>query len=67
MTALPIATFLAGALLSLLIPVLLLTALVVWYVMFLRRAPEATDAAEAAEPVAPVAIPGAANPAAGKE
>ena len=36
----PIAAFLAGALLSLLLPVLLLIALAVWYLMFLRRVPE---------------------------
>jgi hypothetical protein len=35
-----IASFLAGSLLSLLLPVSLLIALVVWYLMFLRRVPE---------------------------
>jgi hypothetical protein len=43
---LPIADFLAGALLSLLLPTLLLIALVVWYFMFLRRVPETGDATE---------------------
>jgi hypothetical protein len=41
----PIATFLAGSLLSLLLPVLLLIALVVWYWVFIRRVPEPTDGA----------------------
>jgi hypothetical protein len=39
-TFIPFADFLAGALLSLLLPVTLLMALVVWYVMFIRRVPE---------------------------
>ena len=40
---LPIAAFLAGALLSLLLPVGLLIALTVWYVMLVRRIPEPTQ------------------------
>jgi hypothetical protein len=58
-TLIPTATFLAGALLSLLLPVILLTALVVWYLMFLRRVPEPTeetvapDAAAVASPQQP--------------
>ena len=40
MPLLPIASFLAGSLLTLLLPVSLLIALVVWYFMFLRRAEE---------------------------
>jgi hypothetical protein len=39
----PIASFLAGALLSLLLPALLLIALTVWYTMFLRRVPETSE------------------------
>lgn len=39
----PIAAFLAGALLSLLLPVALLIALSVWYMAFLRRVPETPD------------------------
>jgi hypothetical protein len=35
-----IASFLAGSLLSLLLPALLLIALVIWYLMFIRRVPE---------------------------
>lgn len=58
-----IATFLAGSLLSLLLPVCLLIALVVWYVGFIRRVPEtgegegATAAATAVNPA-----PGGAAP-----
>ncbi len=44
------ATFLAGSLLTLLLPVGLLIALSVWYLMFVRRVPE-TD--EGQEPVVP--------------
>jgi hypothetical protein len=39
-TFIPIASFLAGALLSLLLPTLLLIALIVWYWLFLRGAPD---------------------------
>jgi hypothetical protein len=42
----PIATFLAGSLLSLLLPTLLLIALVVWYVRFLGRAGEPADTSD---------------------
>jgi len=52
-------SFLAGSILSLLIPTLLLTALVVWYLMFIRRVPETgegEDAAAAANP-SPAAAP----------
>jgi hypothetical protein len=61
---LPIATFMAGALLSLLLPVILLTALVVWYVLFLRRVPEPTDATLPGPPGSPTGASAAAgNPA----
>ena len=46
-----IATFLAGSLLSLLMPTILLTVLVVWYVRFIRRAPDSAKDAESAPPV----------------
>jgi hypothetical protein len=46
----PIAAFLAGALLSLLLPALMLTALVVWYAVFIRRAPGPADGSEPATP-----------------
>ncbi len=41
----PIAAFLAGALLTLLLPVALLIALVVWYWVFSKRVPETADQA----------------------
>ncbi len=42
MTLIP-ATFLAGSLLTLLLPVALLIALTVWYMMFVRRVPETSE------------------------
>lgn len=42
----PTATFLAGALLSLLLPTIMLTLLVVWYVLFFRRVPDTADGEE---------------------
>jgi hypothetical protein len=57
MHMIPIATFTAGALLSLLLPVLLLIALVVWYLLFLRRVPEPSDGSQAAAS-GPSATPG---------
>ena len=57
MPLVPTAAFLAGALLTLLLPVLLLIALVVWYWMFSVRVP---DTADGSEPFTP---PGAATPA----
>jgi hypothetical protein len=56
MTLIP-ATYLAGSLLSLLLPVILLIALVVWYVWFIRRVPENT------EQIAPDPAPDVAAPA----
>ena len=58
----PIATFLAGSLLTLLLPIALLIALVVWYWRFSARVPETAegpgpDTAAAAPPA-----PAAANP-----
>ncbi len=43
MALLPIGSFLAGAVISLVIPVLLLIALTVWYLKFFRRVPETTE------------------------
>ncbi|HEY2160071.1 MAG TPA: hypothetical protein VGH24_02095 [Solirubrobacteraceae bacterium] len=43
MVLLPIGSFLAGSLLSLLIPILLLVALVAWYMKFFSRVPETTE------------------------
>ncbi len=50
MSVVPIAAFLAGSLLSLLLPALLLIALVVWYVGFIKRAPGPGDGSELASP-----------------
>jgi hypothetical protein len=43
MPAVPIAAFLAGSLLSLLLPVLLLIGLVVWYWWVVERVPGPSD------------------------
>jgi hypothetical protein len=52
-------SFLAGSILSLLIPVFLLIALVVWYVKFIRRVPETGEGEDAAAAAAAAA---AVNP-----
>jgi hypothetical protein len=54
---LPIAAFLAGALLSILLPLGLLIALVVWYWMFSVRVPETAERRQ------PLKDPAAATPA----
>ena len=46
MPLVPIATFLAGALLTLLLPVALLIALVVWYWHFSVRVPDTASGSE---------------------
>lgn len=48
MTIVPIAAFLAGALMTLLMPVTLLIALAVWYWMFSVRVPNTADGSEPA-------------------
>jgi hypothetical protein len=58
----PVATFLAGSLLSLLIPLCLFIALTVWYVKFVRRVPDTTDASEPGATTAP-SNPAPSNPA----
>ena len=62
MTLVPIASFLAGSLLSLLLPTLLLIALVVWYLRFFRRVPDTPEPPDsgsqvAAPDAAPIASP----------
>ena len=52
MTFVPIATFLAGSLLTLLLPVALLIALVVWYWWFSVRVPNTADDREPSKPSA---------------
>lgn len=61
MPVVPFADFLAGALLTLLLPVALLIALVAWYWWFSARVPETADGSRRhAEPAA--AAPGPAIP-----
>jgi hypothetical protein len=58
---LPFADFLAGALLTLLLPVVLLIALVLWYWRFSARVPETVDTpgpGATTAPPAPAANPG---------
>jgi hypothetical protein len=60
----PIAAFLAGALLTIFLPVGLLIALTVWYWMFSVRVPDTPDRSEAGTaPAAANPAPAAANPA----
>jgi hypothetical protein len=60
LTVLPIADFLAGALLTLLLPVALLIALVVWYWMVTARVPDTADGRETS--MASAAAPGPSVP-----
>ncbi len=53
MPLVPIAAFLTGALLSLLLPVALLIALSIWYWAFSARVPAADDAEPGGPPPAP--------------
>jgi hypothetical protein len=69
MTPVPLADFLAGSLLSLLLPVALLIALAVWYVVVIRRrfAGDPGDPSEADVPLtdashATTGIPNAPEP-----
>lgn len=61
MSMLPIADFLAGALLTLLLPVALLIALVVWYWRFSSRVPDLAEGPEASS--APAATTPGPSPA----
>jgi hypothetical protein len=48
MTSIPVASsFLAGSLLSLLLPVLIFLAILVWYVKVIKRVPDTVDGSEA--------------------
>jgi hypothetical protein len=48
MTSIPVASsFLAGSILSLLLPVLIFLALLVWYLKFIRRVPDTVDGSKA--------------------
>ncbi len=53
MTMLPIAAFLVGALLSLLLPTGMLIALAVWHFFFIRRVPDTETTDSGAPPSAP--------------
>jgi hypothetical protein len=59
-------SFLAGSLLSLLLPTIMLTALIVWYVKFIREVPDTTEeelaSASAGNPGAAAAPASASNP-----
>jgi hypothetical protein len=52
-TLLPIAAFLAGSLLSLLLPVCLLIAVAVWYTRSVRRMPERAAPTDTEAPATP--------------
>jgi hypothetical protein len=54
--------FLAGSLLSLLLPVCLLIAIAAWYVLFARRAPEAHPSSPTLPPADVVAAASDAEP-----
>jgi hypothetical protein len=57
------ASFLAGSLLSLLLPTLLLIALVVWYLGFFRRVPDTPEPPDSgSRAAAPEAAPSASPP-----
>jgi hypothetical protein len=58
LASVPIAAFLAGALLTLLLPAALLIALVVWYYMFSVRVPDTADGSEPAGAAPPGTNPG---------
>jgi hypothetical protein len=48
MTSIPVASsFLAGSLLSLLLPVLIFLAILVWYLTFIKRVPDTVDGSDA--------------------
>jgi hypothetical protein len=57
LTSVPIAAFLAGALLTLLLPVALLTALSMWYWVFSARVPN-TERERASSPDPAATTPG---------
>jgi hypothetical protein len=54
--------FLAGSLLSLLLPVCLLVAIVAWYVLYARRAPDAHPSSPALPPPEVVAAASDSEP-----
>ena len=63
MSVVPIAAFLAGALLTILLPIALLIALTVWYWQFSSRVPDTAGGPEPRTTTATASpAPGAANP-----
>lgn len=62
MPLVPFAAFLTGALLSLLIPTLLLTALALWYWRFSMRVPDTKVADVPPAPADPPPPPGMSDP-----
>jgi hypothetical protein len=53
MTVIPFASFLAGSLLSLLLPGCIFLAIVFWYLRFIRSVPETPDVREPVEAATP--------------
>ncbi|HTX46063.1 MAG TPA: hypothetical protein VMD48_07295 [Solirubrobacteraceae bacterium] len=53
MTLIPLASFLAGSLLSLLLPGCVFLAVVFWYLRFVRTVPETPDVREPVEAATP--------------
>jgi hypothetical protein len=49
MASIPVASFLAGSLLTILLPLGIFLALVGWYLWFIKRVPETTDKREPVE------------------
>jgi hypothetical protein len=49
MASIPVASFLAGSLLTLLLPVALFLALAGWYLWFVKRVPETAEVGEPVE------------------
>lgn len=64
MTLIPIAAFLAGSLLTILVPIGLLISLMVWYVVLIRRVPGPADGTEPARsaPESPPSTPPETSP-----
>jgi hypothetical protein len=53
MASIPVASFLAGSLLTLLLPLGMFVALAGWYVWFVKRVPETADVREPVEAATP--------------
>jgi hypothetical protein len=53
MASIPVASFLAGSLLTLLLPIGMFLALAGWYVWFVKRVPETADVHEPVEAATP--------------